>query len=336
MTVVTLAGCASTQRRPALPDPGAVRLQRGGARGACGGEGVLLDVAARTGLDGDAVALALDDERVYLTTREGRLLSLPKLNGPVTVLARGPAIGKAITVGTRDVYWSTVRELDARAGKAEGDSAIHRVAIQGGAAERLVATDAGATKLVLDPTHLYWRTRSGLYRARLDGSGARRLASVPNDALTDFVVDDDHVFWAVRGAGLWRARKDGSEPLPLAADVGLWTELHQDAGHLYYQDDHFRLVQITKTSGRKQLLVGPRPVDPEAVDQLPAWDAAVAAALSASFPGPAVDSTSRFVTDSLGHKLYKLARPGSCAGATSTLDPDAVDPLVPPPGSRDD
>jgi len=330
-----LAGCAASPRRPALPDPGAVRLQRGGAHGACGGEGVLLDLAERTGRSLDAVALALDDERVYLVTREGELLALPKQNGPVTVLAPGPSIGKAIVAGSRDIYWSTVREFDARSGKAEGQNAIHRIPRQGGRAELVVATSGGASKLVLDATALYWRTPSGLYRAQLDGSGSKRIASVPEDALTDFVVDDDHVFWAVRGETLWRARKDGSQPLQLAADVALWTRLRQDAEHLYYQDDHRRVVKITKSSGRKQVLVGPKPVDPEQVDQLPAWEAAEALALSASFPGPDLDTTSQFVTDSLGHKLYKLARPNACPGAALAIDPAATDPLVPAPG-RDD
>lgn len=132
---------------------------------------------------------AVNDNFVYFTDADGRVLKMPVEGGEVVTLASGEILPLHIAVDDENIYWTT-------------DSGIRTMSLSGGIPTTLAAGMGTPQGIAINEQFVYWTTNlSRLMRVALDGSGVTQLAdeSATSYAFAGLTLDAGRVYWASQG-----------------------------------------------------------------------------------------------------------------------------------------
>jgi hypothetical protein len=201
--------------------------------------------------------LSLSVQHVYFsTTAAGAILRVAKAGGVAEVVTKAPA-PTHLSVDETAVYF---------AAQHEGHSALFRAPLSGGPTERLVSGQPVMSDLVLDQTHVYFRSNSGLWKVdKKTGAASCLLPTEPQRNVGRLAIDDQYLFFLLetdkRGKyAVSRISKQGGKPETIGPVANLTGRLALSDTHVYF----FREVDLTtdalakvpKTGGSPELVDG--------------------------------------------------------------------------------
>jgi hypothetical protein len=190
--------------------------------------------------------LALDSDRVYWSTTDDRILSVPKGGnaGPTTVLAQNSGFNlarRSVAVDADRAYWM------------EGAVDILSIPKSGGAMPTVLATlPPDAVLFTTDAKRIYWGDISlGHVSSMPKGGGAPKVLVSGEDQVLGIAVNSSCVYWIASAGNQLRVRaasKNGG-PATTIAPLVLSTSyvVVADETHLYWEDlQTHSLMQATK------------------------------------------------------------------------------------------
>jgi hypothetical protein len=234
--------CGST---PACVDPTSDNNNCGGCGNVCGTNSACTTSHCTTVMVPtltSPIGIALDANNIYYTDDgNGLVYSVPKAGGASVALVTSGQAASAwdiIVVGS-SVYWSTYNQ-----------EKILSVPITGGAASTLSSVENVPAGLASDGTSLFWANswqEAPAIRAENLSTGLVSTLDLPGDGGTVVIgpsaiaVDGTYVYWGNEaGAGpssVYRANKDGSNPIQLATTVDPVEGITVDATNVYFTVD---------------------------------------------------------------------------------------------------
>jgi sugar lactone lactonase YvrE len=117
---------------------------------------------------------------VYYAGKAG-LMKVPSAGGTPSTLAPLDAVPLALTIDSGSLYFT------------QSDGAVMQVPLEGGTPSLLAFGQESAFGIAVDATHVYWTTKSAVMRVALAGGAPEKLADA--DHAFGIVVDASSVYW---------------------------------------------------------------------------------------------------------------------------------------------
>jgi hypothetical protein len=190
-----------------------------------------------------ALGLAIDDHSVFWTDATnqefgGTVSVVPKVGGPVSVLATGQRYPFGIAFDSTNVYWATGYVGVAYPPDSAMPGAVLRVPL-GGGTPATVGTGGRPARVAIDAENVYWTdSLNGLImKASLGGGAAVALASGQVEAM-GLEAHRGQVYWTTQqshvSGSVMRVSASGGVPDTLASGEDLPSEVAVDDSGIYW------------------------------------------------------------------------------------------------------
>ncbi len=201
--------------------------------------------------------LTVDDQHVYVTSEaDGLILRVPQAGGEAEAIARA----------RRPTYLAADEEHVYYAALADTGGALFRVKKTGGLTQTLSEQHVALNSVAVDPTHVFFRSNSGLWKVdKQTGAVVCLLPVIERRNLGRLVLDDTHVYFHMeteaRGKyAVARLSKQGGPVETIGPVANLTARLALSPTHVYFFREvdlhNDALAKIPKAGGPPALVDG--------------------------------------------------------------------------------